>query len=448
MRLLARAALLCALVGAPTCTLIVGGKMSDGAADAGGGSAGGSGGGSAGGAAGGSGGGSAGGSAGGSGGDAGPVDDPCNVALWNPVELTPTSIDAGVSNAVFHSAAGPVNGEKPVAAVAFSIGTEAYLVLGTPRDSSLANPLAQAAALFDVGGNDHPITGLAVGPGRTVGGVRCASVLGVSSFGTFLSGPVNCWNSEALAYSGISDPNGIALGGITSPSGDLDAGMNLIIVGTQAHFCSDRSYPNCTGIAGPTVPALPDGGSRVLDAIVDSARTTHWLLATNSADGGAAVDLTVPSNTLTIEPNPVSTAVLSAASKQWYVQSAFFGPGVDGGLVLFSIFRSQDLNNPSVSLSSTLPSDPDLASLHTMPIDERDGGTTLRAVWTSDGGVYFADLPVVDGTNTNWGPAALDSCSRNIAFAAPLNRDLIFTVDQSGNARVHRVPNGPSDGGL
>ena len=83
----------------------------------------------------------------------------------------------------------------------------------------------------------------------------------------------------------------------------------------------------------------------------------------------------------------------------------------------------------------------DSASLRLLAVDRLDAGTAVRSGW-------LVDLDhAADDVNAQFSLPS-DSCGSDIAFAAPLNRDLIFTVDNNGNARVHRIPSGSPDAGI
>ncbi len=418
------AALLCALGAAPACSLLVDRALdnrslesSDGGGDAGDG-------------------GDAGSDAGGS--DAG-IDSGCGFAIIDGNDGGP--LVGPVLYPAYHSAALPSPSAPGYAAVAFVANGRTYLVLTGASDTSVS--------AIDVSGVwPREPSQVAVGPGRTISGEPCASVLtilGDSPADSWLSGPPSCWNSTGTPPQSfpLSSSNGVALGGI----GDA-AHVTIISAGTDAQVCEDRHFPNCAGqsITFPTMPApVADGGWRVLDLLVEDGGA-HILVATDGPDAGALADLTNSSLPLPGPQfvSPLATTPYSSqlAGAQLLVLEYVYSDGANKILerALYAPPLLTAVGGPIVDAQA------DPASLHLLAVDRASGASAVRSVWLADGGVFMADLDnPADDVNAKFSLPRRDSCGSDITFAAPLNAGLIFTVDRAHNARVHRVPSNLQD---
>ncbi len=429
-----------------------GGGVAGGAA---GGSAGSAGGGSAGGAAGGSGGGSAGGAGGGSGGGSA-CNDPIIDADHRGSDIVFDSVDVSQPIA-FHSAAIPFNpsSEKPISTVAFVANGTTYLLLGTV-DSGI-----QA---WNVGlTNQARLTALAVGPGRYVNNIPCAEVIGATTVNSlseiFLTGPSNsCWSNQSQLpqwLSGLST-DGLAVAGVTA-GGLEQGGSSAVAFGATAVLCADTTYPACLldsssrgplADGGTNIGAIPDGGWRTLDVLVELDGGKHWILTDNVADAGLVRDLAGdPSGNrdhfADISGSPASTSMIATPDGVQYVAVTVFSAGDGGANKLDTLFQRPD-SRYQLSAQGSEPLAADATSLRTLTLALGDGGTALRAVWITDGGVSYSDAAPKPGAGIpgwSWTHSAIDHCSSNVVFAAPLTAEQILTIDTSGHARVHKVPN-------
>ena len=425
-----------------------GGSGGGSAGGSGGGSAGGSGGGSAGGSGGGSAGGSGGGSAGGSGGGSAGSGGACDVPIINGPNgavIQFTSVTAMTT----HSAALPFAVDEPIlSSVAFISSGTAWVLLGASDGGVTAWPVN--------GGSVTP-TQLAVGPGRMVDGKPCATLLGFSDAGSFLAEPASCLSNGNVAwFSDGGSSSGLALGGHsagTKAAGNFEtAGTNLIAFGDKATTCADANFPTCSPTAngvGSSSAIQPVGGegTRSLEAIGDSQGATHWLLTSENVGTASIVDLTglgtgaafTTSITAPISPavawsdNNGDLYILTYVSANaWKVDSEVLWWGTGSGS-LTSLGHS----------SCATGTQPDGNQLHSLLLGiDGQSRSVVRTAWTDNSEVRYADWAIPLGTpgNITAGAWKSDSCGQNgIKFVAPLNSNLLFTVDSSNAVHIHAV---------
>ncbi len=392
-----------------------------------------------------------------------------------------------VSLPVFHAGAVPNVGEPSYSAIAFvANGGKTYLLLG---DS------AGGVTAYNVGPKNSAVvpTALAVGPGRFVGGIPCASVIGFAPGSTFLSGPDSCRNGEqAQLFSDGGFSSGLALGGLTSgsdPQNPETGGTNLIAFGNVATLCPDSSFPLCdpadAGVGPHGSPALPDVGNndvRILDPLLLPGGNTHWLMTTNAANASSitkastTIDLATGSlfGSTTSDPRPpnsplvlkasgsapqiyVSTFIYLYSSTQEFQFNALTPVSPDGASAHPSWSSQRTIWSTAITGAPGAVDDP--TTLHTLMIDQATPSnttSTLRSAWIAVDGIYTFDF-TIDVSNADNSleiyqepPPVLDGCPTSTAgakftFVAPLSATQLFTVDSTGAARVHHYS---ADGGI
>jgi hypothetical protein len=143
----------------------------------------------------------------------------------------------------------------------------------------------------------------------------------------------------------------------------------------------------------------------------------------------------------------VSTYLLSNQSESGDFWFQFMVLALDG-----TVTWSGPVELWSPTISPSVDHVTSSSSIHSSVIDQIGTVSTVRSAWTAADGVYFMDYPIdaENPPNSQVLPSnavMFDACAPatsggSFSFVAPLNANLLFTVDSAGLARIHNVADG------